>query len=37
MIEETGRNNEDTDISIKDLHERLVIIRKNWMTLKNRI
>ena len=37
MIEETGVENEDKDISIKDLHERLIIIRKNWMSLKNRI
>ena len=37
MVKETRVNHEDKDISIKDFRERLLIIRKNWITLKNQI
>ena len=37
MIEENGVNQENRDITIKDLHERIILMRKNWYALKKQI
>jgi len=37
MIEETGENQKRKDLKMKDLHEKIILMRKNWTALKNLI